>query len=143
MPELQARVVAFVERHPKYFPDAITAVGELIRVLGDVDPFLIVDADGQWLEACTEIDPNFRPTRWIARRILPTGEYRTGQAEGMRAEQLIRRADGRPSVLVATEECPTGENEDEPGGESFGYTTLIGRTAGMRRIGVNLDVVRP
>ena len=72
--------------------------------------------------------PNFRPTRWIARRILPTGEYRTGQAEGMRAEQLIRRADGRPSVLVATEECPTGENEDEPGGESFGYTTLIGRT---------------
>ena len=87
--------------------------------------------------------PNFRPTRWIARRILPTGEYRTGQAEGMRAEQLVRRADGRPSVLVATEECPTGENEDEPGGESFGYTTLIGRTAGMRRIGVNLDVVRP
>lgn len=143
MPELQARVVAFVERHPKYFPDAISAVGELIRVLGEVDPFLTVDADGQWLEACAEIDPNFRPTRWIARRILPTGEYRTGQAEGMRAEQLIRRADGRPSVLVATEECPTGENEDEPGGESFGYTTLIGRTAGMRRIGVNLDVVRP
>ena len=24
MPELQARVVAFVERHPKYFPDAIS-----------------------------------------------------------------------------------------------------------------------
>jgi uncharacterized cupin superfamily protein len=143
MAELQARVVAFVERHPKYFPDAITAVGELIRVLGDVDPFLVVDADGQWLEACAEIDPNFRPTRWIARRILPTGEYRTGQAEGMRAEQLIRRDDGRPTVLVATEECPTGENEDEPGGESFGYTTLIGRTAGLRRIGVNLDVVRP
>ena len=73
MPELQARVVAFVERHPRYFPDAISAVGELIRVLGDVDPFLIVDADGHWLEACAEIDPNFRPTRWIARRILPTG----------------------------------------------------------------------
>jgi uncharacterized cupin superfamily protein len=143
MPEFEARVVAFVERHPRYFPDAISAVSELIRVLGDVDAFLIVDGEGHWLEACAEVEGGFRPSGWIARRILPRGEYRTGRVEGMRAEQLVRRADERPPVLVATEECPTGENEDEPGGESFGFTTLIARTAGMRRIGVNLDVVRP
>jgi uncharacterized cupin superfamily protein len=122
MPTHDARVVAFVERHPRYFPDAIGAVGELIRVLGDVDPFLIVGRDGHWEQACAAVDASFRPTRWIERRVLPAGEWRVGQAEGMRAEQLVSR---------------------EPGGEAFGFTTLVGRTAGMRRLGVNLDVVRP
>jgi uncharacterized cupin superfamily protein len=61
----------------------------------------------------------------------------------MRGEQLVTRDDGRPAWLVAAAEVGTGENEDEPGGETFGYTTLLGRAAGMRRIGVNVDVVRP
>src|SRR4051812_41476930 len=143
MPTQDARVVAFVERHPRYFPDAIGAVGELIRVLGDVDPFLLVGRDGRWEQACAVVDASFRPTRWIERRVLPAGEWRVGQAEGLRAEQLVSREDGRPAWLLSTEEAPTGENEDEPGGETFGFTTLIGRTAGMRRIGINLDVVRP
>src|SRR4051794_40878084 len=138
-----ARVVAFVERHPRYFPDAIGAVGELIRVLGDVDPFLLVGRDGRWTEACAEVPSDFRPARWLGRRLLPPGEYRTGHHEGMPAEQLVTRDDGRPPWLISTEEAATGENEDEPGGEVFGYTTLIGRTAGMRRVGLNLDVIRP
>jgi uncharacterized cupin superfamily protein len=136
-------VVAFVSRHSRYFPDPIGAVGELIRVLGDVDPFLLVGRDGRWAEACAEVGPEFRPARWLGRRVLAAGEWRVGQLEGMRAEQLQTRDDSRPPWLISTEEAETGESEDEPGGESFGYTTLVGRTAGLRRIGVNLDVVRP
>ena len=45
----------------------------------------------------------------------------------MRAEQLVERADGRPPWLVSIDELPIGENEAEPGGESFGLTTLIAR----------------
>jgi uncharacterized cupin superfamily protein len=140
---MQTRVVAAVERHPRYFPDAIAAVGELIRVLGDVDPFLLVDDQGRWTTACAVVEDDFLPTRWIVRLVLPAGEWRVGQAEGMRAEQMVTRDDARPTWLISTEEAPTGENEYEPGGETFGYTTLLGRTAGLRRIGVNLDVVRP
>ena len=143
MPHRHARTVATVARHPRWFPDAITAVGELIRVLGGVDPFLVIGVDGTWSEACADVDEDFRPQRWIARRVLPAGEWRTGQAEGMTAEQLISRDDDRPPWLLSSEEAPTGENEEEPGGETYGYTTLIGRTAGLRRIGVNLDVIRP
>jgi uncharacterized cupin superfamily protein len=143
VPHQDARIVAFVERHPRYFPDPIAAVGELIRVLGDVDPFLLIGRQGRWEEACAVVGPDFRPTRWIARRVLPAGDWRVGQSEGLRAEQLISRDDQRPPWLISTEEAPTGENEVEPGGETLGFTTLIGRTAGMRRVGVNLDVVRP
>ena len=75
--------------------------------------------------------------------MLPAGDWRVGKADGMRAEQLVERADGRPSWLVSIDELPIGENEAEPGGESFGLTTLIARVAGLRRIGVNLDVVHP
>jgi uncharacterized cupin superfamily protein len=143
MPSRPARIVAFVERSDQWFPDPIAAVGELIRVLGDVEPFLVIGADGQWHQACTQVEPDFRPTRWIERQVLPAGEWRAGQFEGMLAEQLVAREDGRPPWLLSTEEAATGENEYEPGGETFGFTTLIGRTAGLRRIGVNLDVVRP
>ena len=88
-------------------------------------------------------EPDFAPSGWVERRVLPAGDWRVGKADGMRAEQLVERADGRPSWLVSVDELPIGENEAEPGGESFGLTTLIGRSAGLRRIGVNLDVVHP
>jgi uncharacterized cupin superfamily protein len=143
MPHRDARIVAFVERHARYFPDPIAAVTELIRVLGDVDAFLLIGRGGRWDEACAVVSSDFRPTRWLGRRVLPAGEWRVGRSEGLQAEQLVGRDDGRPPWLLATEEAPTGESEYEPGGETFGYTTLIGRTAGLRRIGVNLDVVRP
>lgn len=137
------RTVAAVSRHPRRFPDPITAVGELIRVLGDVDPFLTIDREGRWIDACADVEPDFAPRGWIERRVLPAGDWRVGKADGMRAEQLVERADGRPAWLVSIDELPIGENEAEPGGESFGLTTLIARAAGLRRIGVNLDVVHP
>jgi uncharacterized cupin superfamily protein len=143
VPQRPVRTVAAVSRHPRRFPDPITAVGELIRVLGDVDPFLTIDREGRWIDACTDVAPDWAPSGWIERRVLAEGEWRVGKADGMRAEQLVERADGRPPWLVSIDELPIGENEAEPGGESFGLTTLIGRVAGLRRIGVNLDVVHP
>ncbi len=143
VPQRPVRTVAAVSRHPRRFPDPITAVGELIRVLGDVDAFLTIDREGRWIDACTDVADDFAPSGWIERRMLPEGEWRVGKADGMRAEQLVERSDGRPAWLVSIDELPIGENEAEPGGESFGLTTLIGRSAGLRRIGVNLDVVRP
>jgi uncharacterized cupin superfamily protein len=143
VPQRPVRTVAAVSRHPRRFPDPITAVGELIRVLGDVDPFLTIDREGRWIDACTDVPEDFAPTGWIERRVLAAGDWRVGKADGMRAEQLVEREDGRPSWLVSIDELPIGENEAEPGGESFGLTTLIARSAGLRRIGVNLDVVHP
>ena len=46
---------------------------------------------------------------------------------------LITRDDHRPSWLVRAEEAPTGENEYEPGGETFGLSTRLGDHAGLRR----------
>src|SRR4051794_6289087 len=86
VPHEDARIVAFVERHPPFFPDAIAAVGELIRVLGDVAPFLLIGQQGRWEQACAVVEPSFRPSRWLARRVLPAGEWRLGHAEGLRAE---------------------------------------------------------
>ena len=143
VPQRPVRTVAAVSRHPRRFPDPISAVGELIRVLGDVDPFLTIDREGRWIDACTDVADDFVPSGWIERRVLAAGEWRAGTADGMRAEQLVERADGRPPWLVSIDELAIGENEAEPGGESFGLTTLIGRSAGLRRIGVNLDVVHP
>ncbi len=143
VPQRPVRTVAAVSRHPRRFPDPISAVGELIRVLGDVDPFLTIDREGRWIDACTDVADDFVPSGWIERRVLAAGEWRVGKADGMRAEQLVERADGRPPWLVSIDELAIGENEAEPGGESFGLTTLIGRSAGLRRIGVNLDVVHP
>ena len=143
MPQRPVRTVAAVSRHPRRFPDPISAVGELIRVLGDVDAFLTIDREGRWIDACTDVAEDFAPSGWIERRVLAAGDWRVGKADGMRAEQLVEREDGRPSWLVSIDELPIGENEAEPGGESFGLTTLIGRAAGLRRIGVNLDVIHP
>jgi len=143
MAHKDARTVASIERHRRWFPDAIGAVGELIRVLGDVDPFLVVDERGDWRLACAGVDDDFEPVRWIERRELPAGDWEELEAEGMRAERLVARDEPRPAWLVAMAEVGAGENEDEPGGESFGTTSLVGRTAGMRRIGVNVDVVHP
>jgi uncharacterized cupin superfamily protein len=62
---------------------------------------------------------------------------------GRAAERLITRDDRRPAWLVRAEEAPTGENEYEPGGETFGLSTRLGEHAGLRRIGVNVDLIRP
>ena len=59
MPQRPVRTVAAVSRHPRRFPDPISAVGELIRVLGDVDPFLTIDREGRWIDACTDVADDF------------------------------------------------------------------------------------
>ena len=145
MAERPARTIAFVEHHPRYWPDADAAAGELRRVLGDVPVFLLVDPEGTWEAACVEVSPEFRPSRWIQARRLPAGEYAVSSTNGDRyvAERLLRRADGRPPFLVSSAEAPTGEGEYEPGGEVFGLSTRLGEHAGLRRIGVNVDVIRP
>src|ERR1700709_1702712 len=133
VPQRPVRTVAAVSRHPRRFPDPITAVGELIRVLGDVDAFLTIDREGRWIDACADVAPEFAPRGWIERRVLPAGDWRVGKADGMRAEQLVERADARPPWLVSIDELPIGENEAEPGGEGFGLTPLVASARGVRR----------
>jgi uncharacterized cupin superfamily protein len=136
--------VGFVERHPRYWPDAAAAVGELRRVLGDdVEVFLLVDVEGAWEAACGIVGSDFRAARWLQARRLPAGDYAVSQVDGFAAERLLRRDDGRPAFLVRADEAPTGEGEYEPGGETFGLSTRLGEQAGLRRIGVNVDVIRP
>ena len=136
--------MGFVERHPRYWPDAAAAVGELRRVLGDdVEVFLLVDVEGAWEAACGIVGSDFRAARWLQARRLPAGDYAVSQVDGFTAERLLRRDDGRPAFLVRADEAPTGEGEYEPGGETFGLSTRLGEQAGLRRIGVNVDVIRP
>ncbi len=144
MAERPTRIVALIDRHPRYWPDAQTAATELRRTLGgEIEVFLLVDREGAWEAACTVVDGTFRPSRWLGVRQLPAGEYGVSDQQGFAAERLLRRADGRPSFLVSMTEAPSGEGEYEPGGETFGISTRIGDHAGLRRLGVNLDVVRP
>jgi uncharacterized cupin superfamily protein len=144
MAERQTRTVAFVERHPRYWPDPAAAAAEVQRVAGPDRPvFLLVDREGTFEAACVEVDATFRPQRWVGVRQLPAGEYGVSEAHGLPAERLLRRADGRPPFLVSLSEAPSGEGEYEPGGETFGISTRVGEHAGLRRLGVNLDVIRP
>jgi uncharacterized cupin superfamily protein len=144
MAERPTRQVAFVEQHARYWPDAASAAAELRRVLGaDAAVFLLVDSEGQWESACAVVADGFRPTRWLQARQLPAGEWALSELDGFAAERLLRRQDARPSYLVSMAEAPSGEGEYEPGGETFGISTRIGDHAGLRRIGVNLDVIRP
>jgi uncharacterized cupin superfamily protein len=144
MPRRDARAVGFVERHARYFPDAAAAIAELQRVLGDeIESFVLVDAEGTWEAACALVGPSFRASRWVQARRLPAGDYAVSQLDGLTAERLLRREDGRPPFLVRADEAPTGEGEYEPGGETFGLSTRLGEHAGLRRIGVNVDVIRP
>lgn len=144
VPELSARTIAIVEHHSRYWSEPEAAATELRRVVGDdAEVFLLADEDGAWSAAATEAPSGFLATRWIEVRRLPAGEYELGEHEGMRTERLTRRADGRPPFLIAAAEATTGEGEYEPGGETFGVSTRLGEAAGLRRIGVNVDVLRP
>ena len=144
MAERPTRIVALIDRHPRYWPDAQAAAAELRRALEtDAPVFLLVDREGAWEAACAVVDGTFRPSRWLGVRQLPAGEYGVSDQHGFPAERLLRRADGRPTCLVSMTEAPSGEGEYEPGGETFGISTRIGDHAGLRRIGVNLDVIRP
>jgi uncharacterized cupin superfamily protein len=144
MAERPARTIALVEHHARYWPDAAAAAAEVARVVGgEPEVFLLVDREGAWEAACVVVDPSFRPSRWVQTRGLPAGEYGLSELQGFTAERLLRRADGRPSYIVSLSEAPSGEGEYEPGGETFGISTRVGDHAGLRRIGVNLDVIRP
>ena len=109
----------------------------------DAEVFLLVDREGAWEAACAEVDTTFLPTRWLQARHLPAGDYGLSELHEFRAERLLQRADGRPPYLVSITEAPSGEGEYEPGGETFGISTRVGDHAGLTRIGVNLDVIRP
>ena len=137
------RHVAFVERHPRWWPDLADAEAELLRVTGGSAPFALVDDAGEWLAVCVEVPDGTRASRWVETRVLPAGSYEVTESEGRRRERLLHRDDARPFWLVRAEEAPTGESEYEPGGETFGLSTRLGDHAGLRRIGVNVDLVRP
>lgn len=138
-----ARTIALVEHHARYWPDAAAAAAEVTRVVGgEPEIFLLVDREGAWEAACAVVDPGFRPSRWVQVRGMPGGEYGVSELHGFAAERLLRRADARPGFLVSLTEAPSGEGEYEPGGETFGISTRVGDHAGLRRIGVNLDVIR-
>ncbi len=143
MPDRPVRTVALVEHHPRFWPDAAGAADELRRALGDVAVFALVDAEGTWEAVCAEVGPDFRPARWVQARRLPAGRYEASAVDGLPAERLLERADGRPAYVISASEAPTGEGEYEPGGETFGLSTRLGEHAGLRRIGVNVDVIRP
>jgi uncharacterized cupin superfamily protein len=144
MAERPARTIALVEHHARYWPDAAAAAAEVTRVVGgEPEVFLLVDREGAWEAACVVVDPSFRPSRWVQVRGLPAGEYGLSELHDFPAERLLRRADARPSFLVSLTEATSGEGEYEPGGETFGISTRVGDHAGLRRIGVNLDVIRP
>ena len=93
-----ARTIAFVERHGRYWPDPASAASELRRVLGEVDVFLLVDAEGGFEAACAEVPAGAPPQRWLQVRALPAGEYAVSEIDGYPCERLIRRADGRRRV---------------------------------------------
>lgn len=143
MPDRPTRRVAFIERHPRYWPDVDTAADELLRATGGQDPFLLVDGEGEWESVCVVVPPGLHASRWIETKVLPAGEWAASTVAGRRAERLRARADGRPDWLVRAEDAPTGEGEYEPGGETFGLSTRLGEHAGLRRIGVNIDLIRP
>jgi uncharacterized cupin superfamily protein len=144
MAERTARTIALVEHHARYWPDAAAAAAEVTRVVGgEPEIFLLVDREGAWEAACAVVDPSFRPSRWVQVRGLPAGEYGLSELQAFPAERLLRRADSRPGFLVSLTEAPSGEGEYEPGGETFGISTRVGDHAGLRRIGVNLDVIHP
>jgi uncharacterized cupin superfamily protein len=145
VPELPARTIAIVEHHHKYWSEPAAAAEELRRVVGpsEHEIFLLAGEDGVWSAVAIEAPRGFVATRWVETRRLPAGEYEIDEHEGMRTERLVRRADGRPPFLIAAAEATTGEGEYEPGGETFGVSTRLGEAAGLRRIGVNVDVVRP
>ena len=144
MAERTARTIALVEHHARYWPDAAAAAAEVARVVGgEPEIFLLVDREGAWEAACAAVDPSFRPSRWVQVRGMPAGEYGLSELHGFTAERLLRRADTRPGFLVSLTEAPSGEGEYEPGGETFGISTRVGDHAGLRRLGVNLDVIRP
>ncbi len=144
MAERTARTIALVEHHARYWPDAAAAAAEVTRVVGgEPEIFLLVDREGAWEAACAVVENGFRPSRWVQVRGLPAGEYGLSELHGFPAERLLRRGDSRPPFLVSLSEAPSGEGEYEPGGETFGISTRVGDHAGLRRIGVNLDVIRP
>lgn len=143
MAERASRHVAFIERHPRWWPDLEAARDELVRVTGVDDAFLLVDGEGQWEAVCVEVPAGTAPSRWVETRTLPAGEWAVSTIDGQPAERLRERADGRPPWLTRAEDAPTGESEYEPGGETFGLSTRLGEHAGLRRIGVNVDLIRP
>lgn len=143
MPNRPDRFVALIERHPRWWPDPTAARDELLRVTGATEAFLLVDDQGDWYGVCAVVSEDTSPTRWVETRVLPAGEWAVSEIDGLPAERLRRRADERPSYLIRSAEAPTGEAEYEPGGETFGLSTRLGEHAGLRRIGVNVDVVRP
>lgn len=138
-----ARTVAFIERHPRWWPEIAAAEAELVRATGGRDPFALADADGEWTAVCVEVPEGTPASRWVETRMLPAGSYDVVEVDGRSHERLLHRDDARPSWLVRAEEAPTGESEYEPGGETFGLSTRLGEHAGLRRIGVNVDLVRP
>ena len=138
-----ARTIAFIERHPRWWPDVNAAEAELLRATGGAEPFLLVDGEGEWEAVCVVAPPDLAPSRWVETRTLPAGEYAVSEVNGRAAERLVLRDDRRQTWLVRAEEAPTGESEYEPGGETFGLSTRLGEHAGLRRIGVNVDLVRP
>ena len=138
-----ARTIACIERHPRWWPDVETAEEELLRATGAEAPFLLVDHEGLWEAVCVEVPAGTPASRWVETRTLPAGEYAVSEVDGRAAERLVLRDDRRPSWLARAEEAPTGEDEYEPGGETFGLSTRLGEHAGLRRIGVNVHVVRP
>jgi uncharacterized cupin superfamily protein len=143
MPNRPDRFVALIERHPRWWPDPQAARDELVRVTGASETFLLVDDQGDWQGICAVVSEETGPSRWVETRVLPAGEWALSEIDGLPAERLRRRADERPSFLIRSAEAPTGEAEYEPGGETFGLSTRLGEHAGLRRIGVNIDVVRP
>jgi uncharacterized cupin superfamily protein len=138
-----ARTVAFIERHPRWWPAIDAAEAELRRVTGADGAFALVDDDGAWRAVCVEVPAGTHAARWVETRTLPAGDYAAEEVDGRLHERLLARDDGRPAWLVRADEAPTGESEYEPGGETFGLSTRLGEEAGLRRIGVNVDLVRP
>ena len=110
---------------------------------GEPEIFLLVDREGAWEAACAVVDPSFRPPAGCRCAACRPASTASRELQGFPAERLLRRADGRPGFLVSLTEAPSGEGEYEPGGETFGISTRVGDHAGLRRIGVNLDVIRP
>ena len=143
MAERPSRHIAFIERHPRWWPDVEAAAEELSRATGADPSFLLVDGEGEWEAVCVEVPADTVASRWVETRELPAGEWAVSTVGGRSAERLRERADRRPAWLVRAEEAPTGEGEYEPGGETFGLSTRLGEHAWLRRIGVNVDLVRP